>query len=126
VSYDGKNYNIIAFYVDGAEAYREVYPPESGQAYQFRWLGPNGGNGVQTVIYKGNSQDGSRAFFETAESLISSDSDTARDVYQWASGTVTEVVAAGTLAELRLTPIVLAAATAPAVGVRPARAGRFA
>jgi peroxiredoxin len=42
VSYDGKSFNIIAFYVDGAEAYREVYPPESNQAYQFRWLGANG------------------------------------------------------------------------------------
>jgi hypothetical protein len=42
VSYDGKSYNIIAFYVNGEEAYREVYPPQPGDAYQFRWLGPNG------------------------------------------------------------------------------------
>jgi hypothetical protein len=42
VSYDGKTYNIVAFYLDGAEAYREVYPPQSGEPYQFRWLGPNG------------------------------------------------------------------------------------
>ena len=42
VSYDGKNYNIVAFYVDGVEAYREVYPPAAGEPYQFRWLGPNG------------------------------------------------------------------------------------
>ena len=43
VSYDNKNYNIIAFYIDGVEAYREVYPPATGDPYQFRWLGPNGG-----------------------------------------------------------------------------------
>lgn len=42
VSYDGKTFNIIAFYLDGVEAYREVYPPQPGEPYQFRWLGPNG------------------------------------------------------------------------------------
>lgn len=42
VSYDGKSFNIIAFYLDGAEAYREVYPLNTSQPYQFRWLGPNG------------------------------------------------------------------------------------
>ncbi|MDB5309605.1 MAG: resA 11 [Gemmataceae bacterium] len=43
VSYDGKSFNIIAFYVNGQEAYREVYPPKPTDPYQFRWLGPNGG-----------------------------------------------------------------------------------
>jgi hypothetical protein len=43
VSYDGKTFNIIAFYVDGQEAYREVFPPTPTEAQQFRWLGPNGG-----------------------------------------------------------------------------------
>lgn len=42
VSYDGKTFNIIAFYVNGIEAYRETYPPQAGEPYQFRWLGPNG------------------------------------------------------------------------------------
>lgn len=43
VSYDGKGYNVVAFYVDGQEAYREVYPPAPTEPHQFRWLGPNGG-----------------------------------------------------------------------------------
>jgi hypothetical protein len=43
VSYDEKQFNIVAFYVDGLEAYREVYPPNPAEPYQFRWLGPNGG-----------------------------------------------------------------------------------
>ena len=43
VSYDDKQFNIIAFYTDGQEAYREVYPPTPTVPYQFRWLGPNGG-----------------------------------------------------------------------------------
>lgn len=43
VSYDGKGYNIVAFYLNGQEAYREVYPPSPTEPYQFRWLGANGG-----------------------------------------------------------------------------------
>jgi thiol-disulfide isomerase/thioredoxin len=42
VSYDNKNFNIIAFYLDGVEAYREVYQPDTTKPHQFRWLGPNG------------------------------------------------------------------------------------
>jgi thiol-disulfide isomerase/thioredoxin len=43
VSYDGKAFNIVAFYVNGQESYRETYPPAPNEPYQFRWLGPNGG-----------------------------------------------------------------------------------
>ena len=43
VSYDDKTFNIVAFYVNGVEAYREVYPPNPAEPNQFRWLGPNGG-----------------------------------------------------------------------------------
>jgi hypothetical protein len=42
VSYDNKSFNIVSFYTDGVESYREVYPPQAGEPYQFRWLGPNG------------------------------------------------------------------------------------
>jgi thiol-disulfide isomerase/thioredoxin len=42
VSYDNKNFNIVSYYTDGVESYREVYPPAAGEPYQFRWLGPNG------------------------------------------------------------------------------------
>jgi thiol-disulfide isomerase/thioredoxin len=40
VSYDNKAFNIVSYYLDGAEAYREIYPPN--QPAQFRWLGANG------------------------------------------------------------------------------------
>src|SRR5438034_1639674 len=43
VSYDNKSFNIVAFYVNGQEAYRETYPPAANEPYQYRWLGPNGG-----------------------------------------------------------------------------------
>lgn len=42
VSYDGKTFNIVAYYVNGVEAYREVFPPAAGEPHQYRWLGPNG------------------------------------------------------------------------------------
>ena len=42
MSYDGKTYNIVAFYINGVEAYREVYPPAENEPHQYRWLGPNG------------------------------------------------------------------------------------
>jgi thiol-disulfide isomerase/thioredoxin len=42
VSYDDKNFNIVSFYLDGVEAYRETYPVQPGEPYQFRWLGANG------------------------------------------------------------------------------------
>jgi hypothetical protein len=42
LSSDGKNYNIRAFYLDGVEAYREVFPLKPEDPVQFRWLGPNG------------------------------------------------------------------------------------
>jgi hypothetical protein len=47
--------------------------------------------GPQTVFYKANTLDGSRVFFETAESLVAGDSDIARDVYQWLGGTLTRL-----------------------------------
>jgi tetratricopeptide (TPR) repeat protein len=42
VSYDGKSFNIRSFYLDGVEAYREVFPLKPEDPVQFRWLGPNG------------------------------------------------------------------------------------
>ncbi len=42
VSYDDKTFNIVVYFVDGVEAYREVYPPDPKEPFQFRWLGPNG------------------------------------------------------------------------------------
>jgi thiol-disulfide isomerase/thioredoxin len=43
VSYDNKTFNIVAFYIDGQEAYREVILPDSKEPKQYRWLGANGG-----------------------------------------------------------------------------------
>src|SRR5436190_3583863 len=44
-------------------------------------IGPAGGNGVQNAFFDATSTDGSVAVFETAESLVPSDTDTAYDIY---------------------------------------------
>jgi hypothetical protein len=53
--------------------------------------GPDGGNGNFTAIFDGVSKDGSRVFFDTSESLVGTDTDNARDVYQRAGGTTTRI-----------------------------------
>lgn len=42
VSYDQSTYNIVSFYHNGVEAFREVYPSRTTEPVQYRWLGPNG------------------------------------------------------------------------------------
>jgi hypothetical protein len=42
VSYDGKSFNILVYFVNGVEAYREIFPPGTSEPWQFRWLGANG------------------------------------------------------------------------------------
>jgi hypothetical protein len=54
-------------------------------------LGPAGGNGALDAYFDRASADGSRVFFETNESLVGSDTDAYRDVYQRYGGTTTLV-----------------------------------
>jgi Tol biopolymer transport system component len=44
-------------------------------------FGPTGGNGAIAALFSGVSDDGSRVFFDTRESLMASDTDTVRDIY---------------------------------------------
>ena len=53
--------------------------------------GPDGGNGTPQAFFEAASIDGSRVFFGTAESLVSSDTDSYRDIYQRSGGTTTHV-----------------------------------
>ena len=48
-------------------------------------VGPTGGNGTHVAVYDGNSQDGSKVFFRTAEALVASDTDAGIDVYERAN-----------------------------------------
>jgi hypothetical protein len=56
--------------------------------------GPNGGNGPYFSQVAGNSPDGSHAFFNTSESLVSADTDRQSDLYEWTNG-VTRLVSTG-------------------------------
>ena len=56
--------------------------------------GPAGGNGAFDADFYDASKDGSRAVFETNESLVSADTDTAKDVYERV-GSTTNLVSTG-------------------------------
>ncbi|MBX9625113.1 MAG: TlpA family protein disulfide reductase [Gemmataceae bacterium] len=43
VTYDNKQFNIVSYYADGVEVYREVVPPSAAEPHSYRWLGANGG-----------------------------------------------------------------------------------
>jgi hypothetical protein len=51
--------------------------------------GPAGGNGARDAEFRVVSDGGTRVLFETAESLVSSDTDSALDVYERSGGTTT-------------------------------------
>jgi Tol biopolymer transport system component len=57
--------------------------------------GPTGGNDAFDAFYDGASSDGTKVFFSTSESLVSSDTDRAEDIYMrnLATGTTTLVSA---------------------------------
>jgi hypothetical protein len=52
-------------------------------------IGPTGGNGNSSVVFDGISADGSHLFFDTLESLVSSDTDSSLDIYDRSGGTTT-------------------------------------
>jgi hypothetical protein len=51
--------------------------------------GPAGGSGATAGVYRGASEDGTRVFFQTTESLVSADTDSAMDVYERSGGGTT-------------------------------------
>lgn len=56
--------------------------------------GPGGGNAETDASFRGASEDGLHAFFETSESLVGTDTDSSPDVYE-RSGLSTVLVSAG-------------------------------
>lgn len=53
--------------------------------------GPAGGNGSAEALYKASSEGGTKVFFQTAESLTSSDGDSKVDLYERTGGATTHV-----------------------------------
>jgi hypothetical protein len=54
-------------------------------------IGPNGGNGAVNAFFDGASLDGTHTFFETSESLVSTDTDGAFDIYERVGNTTTRI-----------------------------------
>jgi hypothetical protein len=77
--------NLVSGDTDSA---RDVYE-RTGSTTTHISTGPDGGNGAPHSFFDAASIDGSRVFFTTAESLVSSDTDTFRDIYQRLDGTTT-------------------------------------
>jgi hypothetical protein len=63
----------------------------SGGSTSLVSTGPSGGNAPIDAILSGTSADGAHVFFRTAEQLVSSDTDSAGDVYDRFAGTTTLV-----------------------------------
>jgi hypothetical protein len=66
----------------------DIYERTSGSTTLVS-TGPTGGNGGFPAVFAGISQDGTRVFFETEESLVAGDGDSNFDVYRRQSGTTT-------------------------------------
>jgi hypothetical protein len=58
----------------------DVYERYAGATTHISF-GPAGGNAALAALFSGASDDGSRVFFDTRESLMTSDTDIVRDVY---------------------------------------------
>ena len=72
------------------DAVVDVYERSDGQTTLVS-TGPAGGNGAVSAFFKGASADGARVFFDTAERLVSGDTDTFLDLYERSGGQTTLV-----------------------------------
>ena len=77
------------------DAERDIYLREGG-ALTLVTLGPTGGNGPFFTFQTRMTPDGSHLVFETRESLVAADVDTADDYYLWSPGGQPVLVTGGT------------------------------
>lgn len=75
---------------DDTDVAGDVYQRAGGTLVRLS-TGPAGGNGAQHAFFGGASDDGTRVFFDTQESLTAGDTDAATDVYERTGGTTTLV-----------------------------------
>src|SRR4029079_16449812 len=61
----------------------------SGVRFERSSCGPNGGNGGDDTYLAGATEDGNHVFMTTREALVSSDTDSAVDIYERSGGVVT-------------------------------------
>jgi hypothetical protein len=69
---------------------RDVYQ-RSGGTTTLLSTGPSGGNGNFDANFQGASDDGSRVWIGTLESLAPTDTDTSYDIYERSGGTITQI-----------------------------------
>lgn len=74
---------------------QDVYDWSAGTV-QLTSTSTEGGNGEFNVTFAGTTPDGGTAFFESSESLLAADADSAQDVYQRSGGTASLVSAGET------------------------------
>lgn len=103
----GGNANVNAFFdgssLDGTRVFFEtsesLVPTDTDSSFDIYErvgntttlvsTGPSGGNGVDDAFFNGASNDGSRVFFDTTESLVAADTDASIDLYMRSGGTTT-------------------------------------
>jgi hypothetical protein len=71
-----------------ADTFVDVYERSGGKTTLVS-TGPTGGNGTFDSLFAGASADGSRVYFQTAERMVSTDTDDSQDVYERAGGQTT-------------------------------------
>jgi hypothetical protein len=86
--FDGSSLDGTRAFFDTSESLEASDTDTSSDVYE-RWnnltthitIGPSGGNAALGAFFDGTTGDGTRVFFNTRESLVTSDTDTTRDVY---------------------------------------------
>lgn len=73
---------------DDTDGVNDVYR-RSGGLTTLISIGPDGGNGAIPADFDGTSADGTRVFFHTRESLLTTDSDATLDLYERSGATTT-------------------------------------
>src|SRR3954449_4761597 len=68
-----------ALTADDTDASMDLYERSGGTTTRLS-LGPDGGNGAKGASFVAASEDGTKVFFRTAESLLAADTDTAVDI----------------------------------------------
>ena len=63
------------------DAFPDVYEREAGTTTRLSF-GTSGGNGAQTAVFTGASEDGYRVWFASAEKLASTDTDAGTDIFE--------------------------------------------
>jgi hypothetical protein len=78
---------LVAADTDSAQ---DIYE-RSGGTTTLVSTGPSGGNGAFNVVFDRISPDGATIIFDTSESLVATDTDASRDVYQRSGGSTAEL-----------------------------------